>query len=129
MLRIYDKNGQLVSEENEVIGRWKEHFEGLFQVTDGPYQYLLCGEATLEDDLEIMREEVKGGVRKLKMRKAPGICGIVPEMLKAGGEVVIEWMTEVFNMVWNEGMAPSDWRNAVIVPVYKKGSRLDCTNN
>ena len=38
-------------------------------------------------------------------------------------------MTEVFNMVWKEGMAPSDWRkNAVIVPVYKKGSRLNCTN-
>ena len=31
-------------------------------------------------------------------------------------------------MVWKEGMAPSDWRNAVIVPVCKKGSRLDCTN-
>ena len=64
----------------------------------------------------------------MKMRKAPGISRILPEMLKAGGEVVIEWMTEVFNMVWNEGIAPGDWRNAVIVPVYKKGSRLDCTN-
>ena len=25
-------------------------------------------------------------------------------------------------------MAPSDWKNTVIVPVYKKGTRLDCTN-
>ena len=25
------------------------------------------------------------------MRKAPGICGIVSEMLKAGGEVMVEW--------------------------------------
>ena len=49
-------------------------------------------------------------------------------MLKAGGEVVVEWMAEVFNMVWREGVAPGDWKNAVIVPVYKKGSRLDCTN-
>ena len=30
MVHIYDENGQLVSEENEVIGMWKEHFEGLF---------------------------------------------------------------------------------------------------
>ena len=59
-------------------------------------------------------------MRKLKMRKAPGICGTVPEMLKAGGELMIEWLTEVFNMVLKEGMAPSDWRNAVIVPFYKK---------
>ena len=33
------------------------------------------------------------------MGKAPGICGIVPEMLKAGGEVVVDWMAKVFNMV------------------------------
>ena len=80
------------------------------------------------DDLEITKEEVRRDVRRLKTGKAPGICGIVPEMLKAGGEVVVVWMTKVFNMVWREGVAPGDWRNAVIVPVYKKGSRLDCTN-
>ena len=51
----YGKNGQSVSEENEVIGTWKEHFEGLFQVADGPYQYFLCGEVTPEDDREIIR--------------------------------------------------------------------------
>ena len=71
---------------------------------------------------------MKGGVQKLKVRKAPGICEIVPEMLIAGGEVVIQWMTEVFNMMWKEGMSPTDWRNAVTVPVYKQGSRMDCTN-
>ena len=40
-------------------------------------------------------------------------------------EVVVEEMAEVFNIVWKEGMAPDDWKNAVIVPVCKKGSRLD----
>ena len=42
-------------------------------------------------------------------------------------ETFSHWV-EVFNIVWREGVAPSDWKNAVIVPVYKKGSRLDCTN-
>ena len=128
MTHIYDKNGQTLSEETEVIGRWKEHFEGLFQEADGPNQYMPCRETMVEDDLGIMKEEVRRGVKRLKLRKAPGICGIVPEMLKAGGEVVVEWMTEVFNMVWREGVAPTDWKNAVIVPVYKKGTRLDCMN-
>ena len=58
------------------------------------------------------------------MRMVLGICGIVPEMLKAGGEVLIEWMANVFNMVRQVGVAPSDWKNAVIVPVHKKGSRV-----
>ena len=42
------------------------------------------------------------------------MCGIEPEMLRAGGEVVVEWLTEFFNMVWRVGVAPGDWKDAVI---------------
>ena len=90
----------------------------MFQETDEPYQKTPWREVPLEDNLEIMKEEVRRDVRRLKMRKAPGISGIVPEMLKAG----------VFNMVCRVGVTPGEWKNAVVVPVYKKGSRLDCTN-
>ena len=65
---------------------WKEHFEGLYQEMDWPGLYMLNGETTLEDDLEIMNEEVRRDARRLKIRKAPGICGIVPEMLNAGSD-------------------------------------------
>ena len=120
MAHIYDKNGEVLSEETEVIGRWKEHFERLFQETDAPYQNTPGRGVPVVDDLEITKEEVRRDVRRLKTGKAPEICGIVPEMLKAGGEVVVVWMTKVFNMVWREGVAPGDWKNAVM----KKG----CTN-
>ena len=50
----------------------------------------------------------------MKGRKAAGLCGIEPEMLRAGGEVVVEWLTEFFNMVWRVGVAPGDWKDAVI---------------
>ena len=34
------------------------------------------------------------------------------------------------NMVWRVGVAPEDWRKALIIciPIYKKGSRLKCSN-
>ena len=117
-----------MSEGTEVIGRWKEHFEELFHEVGEPLSDTQCSEAMQEDDMGIMKEEVRNGVKRLKMRKAPGICGILPEMLKAGGEVVIEWMADVFNLVWRVGVAPGDWKNAVVVPVHKKGSRLECAN-
>ena len=90
MTRINGKNGQVLSEGAEVIGRWKEHFEELFHEMGEPLSDTQCSEAMQEDDMGIMKEEVRNGVKRLKMRKAPGICGILPEMLKAGGEVVIE---------------------------------------
>ena len=126
---VYDKNGKVLSEGEEVVKRWKEHFERLYQEMDGPGLHMPNGATTvLEGDLEIMKEEVRRSVRRLKMRKAPGICGIVPETLKAGGEVMVEWMVKLFNLVWRVGVVPGDWIKAVIIPIFKKGSRLDCAN-
>ena len=74
-------------------------------------------EVVTDDDREATLEEVRNGVKKLKLRKAPGVCGVLPEMLKAGGEVVVKWLILVI-----------DWRKAQIIPIFKKGSRLECSN-
>ena len=38
-------------------------------------------EVVTDDDREITLEEVRKGVKKLKLRKAPGVGGVLPEML------------------------------------------------
>ena len=77
---------------------------------------------------EIMKEEIKRGIGKLKEGKGEGVCGISGELLKAGGEVVIKWLFKIYNMVWRTGVAPEDWQRAIIVPVHKKSSRRKCGN-
>ena len=64
----------------------------------------------------------------MKSRKAPGVCGITGEMLKAGGGVVVQWLHRIFGMVWRSSAVPADWRKAQMVPVHKKGSRTQCKN-
>ena len=64
-----------------------------------------------------MKEVVRKGVRRLKGRKEASLCGIELEMLKTV-EVVIYWLTEFFNMVWRVGVAPGEWKNALIVPIH-----------
>ena len=64
----------------------------------------------------------------MKNRKAPGICGLTGEMLKAGGDVVVQWLNRIFCVAWGSGTVPADWRKAQIVPVHKKGSRTQCKN-
>ncbi len=39
------------------------------------------------------RGEIVEAIRKLKLGKAPGLDGITAEMLKYGGEIVVDWMT------------------------------------
>ncbi len=36
--------------------------------------------------------EIMESVRKLNLGKAPGSDGIIAEMLKYGGEIVVDWM-------------------------------------
>ena len=89
-----------MSDGEEVVKRWKEHFEGVYQEMDGPGLHMPNGATTvLEGDLEIMKEELRRSVRRLKMTKAPSICRIVQEMDKAGGEVMVEWMVKMFNLM------------------------------
>ena len=88
---------------------------------------MLYSEVVTDDDREIMLEEVRKGVKKLKLKKAPGVCGVLLEMLKAG-EVIMKWLVLLFNMVWRVGVAPADWRKVLIIPIYMKGSRLECSN-
>ena len=77
MSRINDDNGQVLVDEAEVVEKWKEHFEGLYGDMDRTEQEVHCGEVVGEDNLEIYTEEVRRGVKRLKMRKAPGVCGVV----------------------------------------------------
>ena len=67
-------------------------------------------------------------MRKLKSGKAGGVCSIQVEMVKAGGYTVVQWLKDVFDIAWKCGKTPHEWREAIIVPIYKKGSRDECGN-
>ena len=47
------------------------------------------------DELEVSVEDVRMAVKKLKKGKSPGVDGITSEMLKYGGEALLEWLTRV----------------------------------
>ena len=123
-----DENGQVLVDEVKVNKGRKGQFIGLYiwghsKARPGHAAY---SEEATEDDLEIMMKEVRRCMKRLKMRKALGVCGVIPEMLKAKGEVVVKWL--MFYMVWRIGVALTDWKKAQITPMYKNGSRLECSN-
>ena len=75
-------------------------------------------------DEVISKEEVMGIVRKLKNGKSAGIDEITGQMIKNGGEMVIDWIGKLCKNAFMEGIVSRDWRRAVIVPLYKgKGDK------
>ena len=65
---------------------------------------------------------------KMKNERSQGVCNIQVKLLKAGGMSLVKWMQRVFHMVMKSGRGPKDWRRAVVIPIYKKGCRLTCSN-
>jgi len=34
----------------------------------------------------------------------------------------------LINLIWNKEELPEEWKESIIVPIYKKGDNTDCTN-
>ena len=73
--------------------------------------------------------ETQAAVNHLKWGKAPGICAIHAELLKAGGNAALMSLHTVLCSAWNTGIIPTDWTRGLVVPVWKrKDDRQDCNN-
>lgn len=57
---------------------------------------------------QITREEVSKAITRLRGGKAPGVDGISAEMLKYGGDAVVEWMLLISSLAWDQGVVPED---------------------
>ena len=81
------KNGELLTNKDHVLSRWKEHFEQ--HLNDGAEHAQPPNEVDLADDgVQIdlpSREEIKGALKYLKNNKAAGSDSISSELLKNGG--------------------------------------------
>ena len=68
-------------------------------------------------------------VKQLKGDKAPGICGIHAELLKANGNAVLMWLHAVLCFFSNQGIISTNWKRGLVVHLWKgKGDRQDCNN-
>ena len=59
----------------------------------------------------------------MKDTKSPGVDGIPPKLLKEIVEQISTPLSEVFNLSLEEGIVPSEWKEANIMALFEKGSR------
>ena len=107
--------------------QWYEHFSGVFNTFDS-----LPEEEDSDDVMEdeaaagvfdepIFRDEVTASIRNLKLGKSAGLDKIVSEMLKYVDQIVADFLVQLFNKLYDEGIFPKEWSKSIIVPIHKKG--------
>ena len=132
--RIKDGNGRLVLKEAELRRVWKEYYEDLYNINiQEKVGVHMCGfNGVQRGDYfggePIRRMEVEVGVGKLKNGKAAGKDEVTGEMIKGGGNGVVDRIWRLYNMAFDSGVVLEDWRFAVIIPLYKSKARTECSN-
>ena len=116
------------------VANWYDHFKTVLEkdipdvnghqsddpLFDEVYEEVLDGPIT--------RDEVVLAIRKLKLGKSPGPDGLIGEFFKYSGNNVVDFLVKLFNKLFDNGMYPDEWKETIILPLFKKGNVND-TNN
>jgi hypothetical protein len=61
----------------------------------------------------------------LKKYKSPGTDQIPAELIKARGETLQSEIHKLINSIWSTEELPGQWKESIILPIYKKGDKTD----
>ncbi|BHF57146.1 hypothetical protein SprV_0100008700 [Sparganum proliferum] len=125
----------LLTEKRQILQLWAEHFRGApnrpSTISDAVIARLPQVETKADLDLphDLLHETIKA-VRQLSSGKAPGSDAIPAEVYKHGGPPLMDHLTALSQEMWRQGKVPQDFKDAMIVNLYKrKGNRQLCENH
>ena len=78
--------------------------------------------------LVVTPELVAKKIKAMKDNKSPGVDGIPPKLLMEKVDQISIPLERVFNLSLKEGVVPFEWKEANIIPLFKKGSRNKSEN-
>jgi hypothetical protein len=67
-------------------------------------------------------------MRNLKSNKSAGTDGVGLELIKYRGIKLLNRMYEQVRQIWKAERIPEEWKERIIIPMYKKGDRDMCEN-
>ncbi|KAK3553628.1 hypothetical protein QTP70_006272 [Hemibagrus guttatus] len=126
---IKDRDGRVLTSEESVQRRWKEHFEELMN-EENEREKRVEGVNSVEQKVDkIRKDEVRKALKRMKSGKAVGPDDIPVEVWKCLGEAAVEFLASLFNRVLESEKMPEEWRRSVLVPIFKnKGDVQSCSN-
>ena len=128
---LEDNDGQLISNDCIKANLLNKYFSSVF-VNENDDNFF---EQNINPDLvnnintiEINQYMVLKAIDKLNVSKAPGPDGIHSRIIKECKESFSSAFTIIFNKSLHEGILPSQWKQANVKALFKKGKRTQCSN-
>ena len=128
-------NNTVVTSPDEVNTLVHDHFKQLatddFSYTQPRWPSMTI-DYKLEERTNLMEPftftEISYTVKNLSNGKAPGPDGVVAELLKHGGEELVESLVLMFNLCRNDCITPEEWSEELMKLIHKSGSFTSLDN-
>jgi len=126
---LRSESGEEITEDEDKANAFNSYFSSVYTKEDLQDIPLFDKRAGSQlDSVEIKEGEVYDLLRKLVTDKSPGPDGIHPRILKECAKKLTLPLKSLLRNTLSEGRIPSQWKEATVSPVYKKGSRVDVSN-
>ncbi|XP_065197607.1 uncharacterized protein LOC135829129 [Sycon ciliatum] len=129
---VYDGDGHLTDSPESLVTRWHAHFDRVLNIASQFSMHVIDNMPTAEPrhelDMAPTFEEVMAAMRRMSRGTAGGSSGIVPELVLGGGLALHRRIHSLISQIWAGGSVVSEWRDAEIVPIPKKGDLRSCDN-
>lgn len=126
---IKNKDGSLLYENKDIVDTLNGYFVDNF-TTEGTFiwpEEIVNSQSHLAE-IEFGENEVLDKLRKLKTNKAAGPDGLYPRVLREVCEIISKPLLVIFRQSLVTGEIPNDWKQGIIIPIYKKGDRTEPGN-
>ena len=80
------------------------------------------------NDIEITEQEVLEALKSINPYKSVGPDQVHPRLLKELAEYIYRPLTHIFRTSLRTGIVPAAWKEADVVPIFKKGSKTSAEN-
>ena len=124
---IVNESGTLETDPQTVAEELNKYFSSVFTKEDVQHIPDLADPSMTStsslSDIVINEELVRKKLQKLRSDKATGANDISPKLLVEIKDEVCIPLTVIFQNSLSTGQVPSDWRQADVTPIHKKGNR------
>ena len=127
---IKDKNGNVLTSDEDQLKRWREHFEELLNrpPPQNPPDITQAEEVLQINCERPSKAEIEKAIHHMKRGKASGPDKIPAEAIKADIETSTEILHDLLGKIWEQVEIPTEWKEGYLVKLPKKGDMQDCKN-
>ncbi len=118
--------------------RFRNNVQGQTELFNDFFADQFCESSKYDIDIDFSNDqdfninfdfrEIRTLLKNINANKAAGPDGIHGRILKQCAASIAYPLSKIFELSYNSGMIPKEWKLANVVPVYKKGSKMSVEN-